>query len=95
MLKVGKAPVAACFVCWGRRSSETCWTGLAEQVFFDSAEINIDMDQGSKPLDPPPTPWLATLLIVPQFEKLPEKKRLVVRASEIEYALGLIQANEP
>jgi len=92
-LNIRNAPVVVCFVCWGRRSSETCWA-LAETVFFSSAEINISMDQGSRAIDPPPTPWLATLLVVPQFDKLPIKKRLLVRTTEIEFAWGLIERNE-
>ncbi|HEX8490205.1 MAG TPA: hypothetical protein VF626_04235 [Chthoniobacterales bacterium] len=92
-LKVASQPIASCFVCWGRNSSQTCWRA-AEKTFFNLSEMHIQLDEGSEFMERPRTPWVTTLLM-PQFQRLPSEQQRVIRALEVETAWQLIERNMP
>lgn len=76
--RLDEYPVAVCLACWDAARSREVW-GTAESSFFRFEEYfrrewALRLDAGYQSLEPPPVPWIASV-VVPFFKAAPEDER--------------------
>jgi hypothetical protein len=75
-------PISMAYSCWDPEISREAWR-YAENLFFNTTELDIQLDLGWSQMEVPPTPWHASVTLLRQLEQIPEKEA---------FASGLIES---